>query len=478
MMLGTLKFVYHLDGDGGNLVDSMDLLNFASGFELQEGGWIQQVPAGNNVTLIETLNFYVRAVSQDELAARLQRLDEWITRVNYYRSYAMRTAVWLRVTTTDETKPRQALITALQYSIDASAFGTLWADSKFVSTLTIVIERSAFWEEITPQTDTLGNVDNYTLDTLAAVTGGDAPARIWTSSTNATAADRQNTLYLGYKNDRYFNPALFEPRRPLGAYEAGAGTDATFANDATCMGGRRMRITFGTSTLVQRHSLPVKYLAAFDGVTITLSTLANDYVRGRYLCLMRAAAFVNLSAPTIRARIRVGYTSSTTGDKIYPRSNTITSTDWRLYEMGVITLPQDRSSAHNTSLDMAIKLDAELVVGDGFLYVDGYILIPLDGAVKYYSDDGIISGVGALARNALIETNPTQEIYGYTIDGLNAVYDSSVIDPFDWGLPLAQTSPCVLVCAADSDSDESLVSTGWDSAISYIRRWRTLRGNE
>lgn len=477
MPLGSLKFVYHIDGSGASLVDSMDLLNFAQGFELAEGGWTQQVPAGDNVTLIETLTFRVSSLSQDALAARLQVLDEWITRVDYYRSYAMRTAVWLRVQVTDESQPRQALITRMQYAVSDSSFGTMWADSKFISTLTIVLERSAFWEEITPQSDTLGAVDNYTLDTFATATSGDVPARIWTALTTPTASNRQNTLYLGIKDDRYFNPALFQPRRPLNAYEAGVGTDASFADLNTTMGGRRMRITFATTTLVQRHILPVKYLAFFDGVNITLSTLTNDYVRGRYLCLMRATAVTEVASPVIRARIRVGYTSSTTGDKVYPRV-TITNNEWNIYEMGVITMPQDRSSSHNTSLDMAIKLDAELISADGEMYVDGYILIPLDGAIRYYSDDGIISGVGALARDALVETNPVIESYGYTIDGLNAVYDSASIQPFDWSLPLANDSPCVLVVAAASDADESLVSTDWDSTISYFRRWRTLRGNE
>lgn len=477
MTWGSIKFVYHIDGDGANLVDSMDLLNFANGFELAEGGWVQQVPAGDNVTLIETLNFRVRATSQDQLATRLQVLDNWITRVNYYQSKAMRTAVWLRVQVNQESQPRQALITRMQYAISESAFGAYWADSVFIGNLTIVLERSAFWEEITPQSEALGNAENYTLDTLAAVTSGDVPSRIWYASCDATQSDRQNTLYFGYKNDRYYNPANFSPRRSLNAYEAGVGTGGAFGSDVNTTGGKRLRVTFGTAALTQRHSLPLKYLASFNGVTITLTTLTNDYIRGDYLCLMRARIFENTTPTTItRARIKIGYVAAT-GDKIYPRV-TITDESWHLYEMGVIRLPLDRSSAHQTVLDTAIKLDAELISGDGFLDVDCYVLIPLEGALKIYSNDGIVSGVGALARNGLIETNPTWEIYGYTIDDVNGVYDVVQVAPFDWSIPTSSAVPNVLVGAIDADSTESLIDTGWDMSVSSIRRWRTLRGNE
>ena len=474
-MLGEIKLVYHIDGDGANLVDSMDLLNFAQGFELADGGWIPQVAAGDGI-VTETLTFRAKATSNNNLATRFQVLDDWITRVNYYRSSEMRTAVWLRVKVDNESEYRQALVSSLSYQIGSSPFGATWQINTFVDTIALVIERAAFWEEITPQSDAL-TAFNYLSDTLSAITGGDTTARLWKTSSDASAAARQNTVWFGFKNDRYFNPALFEPRRPLTAYEAGAGTNTTFGDDITAMSGRVARTTFGTTTLVQRHTLPVSMLATWDGITITRTTLTSDYIRGEYLCLMRALAFENLSAPTIRARIRVGYSSASTGDKIYPRV-VITSPDWHLYEMGVITLPLDRSSANNTVFNTAIKLDAELVSGDGFLYVDGYILIPLDGASRTYSDDGIVSGVGALARNALVEVNPLREVYGYTIDGLGAVYDVAAIEPFDWGVPQTQSSPCILVGASDADASDTLVTTAWSADLTYFRRWRTLRGAE
>lgn len=474
--IASLQLVYHIDGDGGNLVASMDLLNFAQGFELAEGGWTPQVAQGGEMTLVETLNFRVRGLSQDAIAARLQVLDEWITRVNYYRSATMRTAVWLRVRVKGETEYRQALVSDLRYTLGSSPFGVMWSDNKFVPDFSISLERAALWEEITPQSEALSDTANYTADTLSALTGGDASARIWTAQFNATAASRQNTAYLGFKNDRYFDPSLFQPTRPLTAYEAGAGTDATFANDATAISGRIMTVSFATATLTLRHTLPVKYLAEWDGVNITRTTLTNDYVRGSYLVLMRALAFEDTSPPTIRARIKVGYTGST-GDYIYPRV-AITSPDWHLYEMGVIKLPQDRSSANNSTLDTAIKLDAELVSGDGSLYVDSYILIPVDGAVKVYSDDGIVSGVGGTNRDGLVETNPLFESYGYTVSSVPIIYDTAVVSPFGWTLPQSQSAANILVCAFDDDDTDSLVTTSWDATIKYLRRWRALRGAE
>jgi len=476
--VSSLQLVYHIDGDGGNVIASMDLLNFAQGFELSEGGWIPQVAQGGETTLIETLNFRVYGLSQDAIAARLQVLDDWITRVNYYRNSTMRTAVWLRVRVKGETEYRQALIWTLRYSVGASPFGTMWADNKLIPDVSISIERAALWEEITPQSEILESaIGNYTLDVLSAVTSGDAPARVWTIQFNATAASRQNTAYFGFKNDRYFSPSLFQPTRPLTAYEAGAGTDAAFVDDATAISGRIMTVDFATAeTLTQRHLLPVKYLAEWDGINITRSTLTNDYVRGNYLVLMRALAFEDASPPIIRARIKVGYSGST-GDYIYPRVS-ITSPDWHLYEMGVIQLPQDRSSAYNSTLDTAIKIDAELVDGSGSLYIDSYILIPVDGAVKVYSDDGFISGAGGTNRDGLVETNPLYESYGYTISSTPTIYDTAIVSPFDWLLPHSQSVPNIIVCALDDDDTDSLVTTTWDATVKYLRRWRTLRGAE
>ena len=479
MALGSLQFVYHIDGGGNNLVDSMDLLNFAQGFELAEGGWVQQIPAGDNVTLIETLTFRVKATSQDDLAARLQVLDNWITRVGYYQSRAMRTAVWLRVKVAGESEYRQALITRMQYAINESAFGTLWADAKFIGTLTIVLERSAFWEEITPQVETPVNAFNYLPDVLSVVTAGDVQARIWKAviNSNVVGSNRQNTGYLGFKDDRYYDPANFYPVRALNGYEAGAGSDVTFVDDTATMGGKKLVCDFGTDeTLIQRHNLPIKYVTTFDGVNITISESTTDSIRGEYLCLMKANI---TSTAVVRARIKIGYTGASTGDRIYPRL-TISGTSPALYEMGVITLPQDRSSAFNTVLSTSIKLDAELVSGSGDLEVDSYILIPMENAVKFYTDDGIIVTSGDLNRDGIIETTPVLESYGYTTYATAPeIFDVMSLSTFNWFMPVSSNNqPSALVGAIASDDNSTLKTTEWIASISYFRRWRTLRGNE
>ena len=94
----------------------------------------------------------------------------------------MRTAVWLRVKVAGESEYRQALITRMQYAINESAFGTLWADAKFIGTLTIVLERSAFWEEITPQSDSNFSELNYFKSAASGAIGGDVSARVFSGS--------------------------------------------------------------------------------------------------------------------------------------------------------------------------------------------------------------------------------------------------------------------------------------------------------
>lgn len=473
--ISSLQLVYHIDGDGGNIIAVMDLLNFAQGFELSEGGWIPQVAQGGESTLIETLNFRVYGLSQDAIAARLQVFDDWITRVNYYRNSTMRTAVWLRVRVKGETEYRQALIWTLRYSVGASPFGTMWADNKFISDVSISIERAALWEEITPQSDTITG-SNYLATVLTVPTGGDTQARLWTASINAAASDRQNTVYLGFKDDRFFDPSGFYPVRALNGYEAGAGTDVTFVDDALTMGGKKLQCTFATPTLIQRHNLPIKYVTTFDGVTITIVEDTTDLIRGDYLCLMKA----NITGTAIvRARIKIGYQGASTGDRIYPRVS-ISDTSRALYEMGVVTFPPDRSSAYNTILSTSIKLDAELVGGAGNLEVDSYILIPLDGALKLYTDDGFIETSTDTNRDLIFESTPVDETYAYTTyPDAPIIYDVGIIDAYRLGMPVSLNSQAsALMMAVASDDNSTLKTTSWRIIMQYFRRWRTLRGAE
>jgi len=479
MTWGSIKFVYHVDGDGANLVDSMDMLNFAQGFELAEGGWVQQVPAGDNVTLIETLNFRVRAISQDDLAAHLQVLDDWITRVNYYKSMAMRTAVWLRVQVNQESQPRQALVTAMQYAISESAFGTLWADSRFIGNLTIVLERSAFWEEINYHTEDV-SAENYKLSVLSAAIGGDVSARVYNSGLiEMGVSNEQNTAWLGFKDDRYFDPVNFTPYRPLFAYAAGVGTDATFIDDADAIVTKALQITFATATLVQRHNLPLNAVAFFTAPsTITTAELSDDYTSGEYLVLMRAKT---TSTAVTRARIKLGYKNAPTADRYYPRV-TVSSTIYRMYEMGIITVPPQRISSQNglnSILSTAIKVDAERVSGAGNLVIDSYVLIPLNGALKLYTDGGWVGFMPPDATTVTTETSPISDIFSYTIDSTASVNDTCQVSSFNWSIPVATDStPQALVVVTMGSTGGSEKVSQWAFTIYYIRRWRTLRGNE
>lgn len=148
--------------------------------------------------------------------------------------------------------------------------------------------------------------------------------------------------------------------------------------------------------------------------------------------------------------------------------------------MGVVTFPQDRSSAYDTILSTSIKLDAELVSGAGSLEVDSYILIPLDGAIKLYTDDGFITAVGNLNRDLIFESTPIIETYGYTTYSVTPeVYDVSALSTYNLGMPVSTNAqPSAIVVAVASDSNSTLKTTSWTASIQYFRRWRTLRGNE
>lgn len=482
-MLGEIKLVYHIDGDGANLSDSMDLLNFAQGFELADGGWIPQVAAGDGI-VTETFTFRAKATSNNNLATRFQILDDWITRVNYYRSAAMRIAVWLRVKVDNESEYRQALVTSLSYQVGSSPYGATWQINTFVDTVTIVIDRTAFWEEITSQFDDAFAEVNYFKSTATAAIGGDVPARIFKAGILALdTANEQNSAWIGFKDARYFDPtsANFLPGRALFAYAAGVGTDATFIDDADAIVTKALQITFATPTLVQRHNLPLDAVAFFSPPSsITTAQLSTDHTSGDYLVLMRAKT---TSTAVTRARIKVGYKDAPTADRVYPRV-AISSTVYRLYEMGFITVPPQRLSGLSNQglfsvLSAAIKVDAERVSGTGNLIIDAYILIPLDGAIKLYTDGGYLGFMPPSAITCQIETTPNGEVFGYTTDSVASITDTCQISNFTWSIPVAlNATPQVIVIASSGDTTGSEKTVSYAAALTYFRRWRTLRGAE
>ena len=75
--------------------DTLNLLGFISGLELANNGWIPQIAPIGAQEVTETLTFYSRALSHDAMAARLQLLDDWITRINVSRDPTQRRVVCL-----------------------------------------------------------------------------------------------------------------------------------------------------------------------------------------------------------------------------------------------------------------------------------------------------------------------------------------------------------------------------------------------
>lgn len=450
--------------------DTLNLLGFISGLELANNGWIPQIAPIGAQEVTETLTFYSRALSHDALAARLQLLDDWITRINVSRDPTQRRVVWLNARWKSETNTRRAVVFGLSYSINASPFGPFLRDDSFASDVTIVIRRGAFWEEltqhaVTTQTDSTAFVSNIGgaavfvdgVDYTAITVSGDVPARIAKAELWHTFQD--SDLWVGFRTSRYGNPSLFVPRWEA---ENGQEVDADTAEtaDAGASGGFAMVTSFDNDeSLIRRVNI------------ITANAIGDvnnsDNQRGWFTVLARA----KMSDGVARARISSGLALADLSSRI-AKTNArvvISSAAYTLYDMGTIqipAMPQRFESDVTVAGASGILWDAERVSGTGSLSLDCFILIPItEGAVSMlFENPTDIYGI--------LRANPDDSLYGYDNSFVSAVPD---ISPLDWSLPANNESPLAVMA---SQGATSVIATSARCVISYIRRWRTLRGAE
>lgn len=453
----VVKLTWAADGEADEA--TLNLLDFVQGLTLAEGGWVPQVAVGDQSTVTETMTFRAQAMSHDQLAGYVQVLDDWIIKIGWSLDFTQKQFVWLSARWKSETNIRRAVVYSLSYSLgnEASPFGVYVRDDSFVPTLTIVIVRGAYWEDITQTQISLANVDvtggmGYLALIGNYVAVGDVPARI--GSIGLTTANAKRYMWVGFRASRNGILANFKSYWDLkdASYLFSTSSDTVTAADATTRNGvtRVQTIFAGGATLLNR-------------ISIKTSDVTANYIdqRGSFICLLRAKMS---DASIARVRASSGFANNSTSYFVNPRV-TVQGTSWFLYNLGVIRIPAIPRELSSIVQIAAINIDAERVSGSGNLHYDCLILIP-------YNDSYLETDVGIDSLAAVVKTLPDFVTTAYNITDVR----ESAINASGWSLPANNEAP-LIVYAAQSSTAHTLGHTATIVA-GIVPRWRTLRGNE
>lgn len=439
--------------------DTFNLLDFAQGFTLPEGGWIPQTMSDGQITCTETITFYMQGTSHDSIAGFIQVLDDWKRKIAWSNDQTQRRVVWLNARWKTETNTRRAMVWSLNYSLGSSPFSPYLRESNFMPTFTIVIERG-WWEELVYHADQTDEFSaNGGTDSIGGTVTGDVSARIRQAISVFDSPTAARYLWLGFRTASQGVPANFVPNWELesSTYLLATSSDTTVVVDATASAGNKITTTFASSAA----------LTARFGIRASDVSPGNPEDQcGIFKCLLRA----KMSDASI-ARVRVssgfvGNSASSQNKNIVNTRVNIVGTSWMLYDMGTIRLPPFERKFGISGLEtyMGVIGEAERISGSGNLEMDELILIPLEY--------GFVS-IDALANtgSVTVYVNPNEVTEANGENTFNQVELSNR----NWGFPIDST---VLVVGAASGASSHSLAMKIQLAINYVRRWRTLRGTE
>lgn len=457
----VVKLTWAADGD----VDEaeLNLLDFVQGLTLDDSGWTPQVAIGDQATVTETLTFHAKALSHDELATRIQILDDWLTRIAWSHDFTQRQFVWLSARWKSETEIRRAIVYDLAYSLgDASSpFAPYLRDDSFIPTLTIVITRGAYWESSSLVTlghavgaNTLGGTITFIASAQPYVSIGDVPARISKFLVTTNGAYNLQYFWFGWRTSRNGVLANFEPVWDLKDASA-LSVDTTVVVDATARSGSKLTCDFSGGTT----------LSARAGINTSDVSGTPEDQRGSFICLLRAK-MSDVSVARVRADSGFVYGGIRNVTYLINPRVVVSGTSWDIYNLGVVRIPAVNREYVTMAViqEAAIAIDAELVSGSGDLEMDCLVLVPYNDA--YLEAD---SGDGA---TLYVMNNPDFSMTSFVLPGIRP----SGVSGNGWGVPANNEVPLFVVGGARSSqsvlTDEVLI----DAEI--VQRWRTLRGTE
>lgn len=479
---------------------SVSLIGNTDGFDVAYQGWTPRVTPNKRTGLVsEAITLRVQGTSTDAIATSLQKLADMAEDAQrYFTGGARDYAVWFRVQMSGETKGRQSLVYELRHEAASSVFDVGLRSSYHWNKYTLGIDRAPWWEGTACETITAGTVNTCGGTWLFSGTvKGDLNARwaqVRITNMGTHAIFPQGQVWVGIKSSRYGPAGSFVPFWSLAgtiAYDSNRIIGfAYYTADATAKGG--------TSAVFEGGSVTAgPYLMA--GIPLCAVTSSPSYYRGDYRVLLRARlSGTALYLMQLKTGWKLDYSWSSLSDpgyqvfpnaQSYPRVAIEYSTEdmlsknaytnrWHFYDMGEVTIPPTTHYRSQITLDdFSLLVYAEWISGTGDLYLDGLVLIPLDGFMYAgYSQIGEMSGTAL-----------------YAVQSPDGVMQAATLAKVDTGYGTADTwggmntpsfrggmvpgTAALMVVAAESYY-QSLTTTNVAVEIKYFERWKEIRGND
>jgi len=452
-------------GDFSGDISSLSLFNYEQGFSLVRDGWVQAA-AGGDARVPEAMTLHVKGSSHDDLAAKLQLLDDKMREVGWHGDAAERYGVWLRAQMPDESEARQALVTGMRGEPGVSFYAPPAAPGGWLQAgYNLALERTPWWEATSLYMHIATSLNCHGAMKSYGNVYGDVPSRIAkTVISGAPGGDVHGDVHefwLGFRTDRFGNRANFKPVWDLGQpVNGGVGYNDTDTqiDDDTAYGLYRAECTFTTDE------------TELNRLQISLQNATTDYEdqRGSYIVLLRAKVG---AGTTCHVRLKDGflYTSAIRSQQRVE----VTATSWFLHALGTVNIPPSHGIlSANFLRQYGFEIHASRTSGSGYLCLDCLILIPCA--------EGSLHVTGAAVKYWLGDTRPSTIVM--TADGKMAGWSymdnlpraALTVEPDKYALPVGAGS---IVLAGQRETEHTLTDYVTVMLSSY-NRYRTLRGTQ
>lgn len=460
-------------------IDELDLLS--GGFGLAADGYMPVAAPYGAQYVDEPLTLKITGTSKDDLASKIHSLDEKIKQTQWWieNQAVERYQVWIRSQLDNESLPRQAMLTDIRPPDKVRVYNPVEINANYIGEYTLGITRTAYWEDPYPYPNTTAITALSSCGGMAQMSetiNGDVPARIASLDPTPNGSAQFGEYWIGWKSDRFGNPANFQSTWSLrkSIYK---DTDTTSTADATAVDGNRVTCTFSAdATLIQRTITQVN--------DVVSDTSKHADQRGTYQVLLRAKMSDNSST----ARVRMLYSFSNNASMYNPAYRSLQnittplaglgSDYWKLYPMGIVSIPSLRITPNMSLQNAAISIQAQRTSGSGSLHMDCLVLIPVDdGAIHVASANSTNSSAGFVLKVCQAASG---DIYSFGGSSLFVEY-STTVSPVNYtGLIANGSKPYIVVAGQKfvSTTAQNLFADKLDVAYTYIPRWRALRGNE